>query len=485
MVRGAAKKFDAIFIGTGSGLELVNALIRKDPDAKLAVIDKDDPGGICLNRGCIPSKILLYSAEVVRAAERARIFGVDLEIKKIDFPFIMDRMRRMVSADVEAIRASLHAVPNVRYFPAAAEFTAPYTLAVAGTTISAPQIFLCTGSRPGIPPVPGLEEAGYLTSDTILRLTRLPESLAIIGGGYIAAEYGHFFASMGSAVTIIGRNPRFLPGTEPEISGAAALELGKRLTLLTDCEVTRVEEGGPAGKTVIATSRGDRKEVEITAEQVLVAAGRVPNSDILHPERGGIATDPHGWIVVDEYMQTSQPGVWAFGDADGRHLFKHVANRETLVVFLNAIEGEKTAMDYRVVPRAIFTSPEIASVGIGEAEAVSQYGADSILIGFADYENTAKGSAMETKNAFAKLVIGKKTGEILGAHFIGPDAAVLIQELVTVMNSGDPTINPVTTAMHIHPALSEVVQAAARTLMPVGHYHQLLEEKDYGAKGSR
>ncbi|HXX55037.1 MAG TPA: dihydrolipoyl dehydrogenase [Methanoregula sp.] len=481
----AAKKFDAVVIGTGSGLELVNALLRKDPGSKLAVIDKDDPGGICLNRGCIPSKILLYSAEIVRTAERARIFGVELEIKKIDFPFIMDRMRRMVSADVEAIRAGLHAVPNVRYFPTAAEFVAPYTLAVAGTMITAPQIFLCTGSRPGIPPVPGLAEAGYLTSDTLLALTRLPESLAIIGGGYIAAEYGHFFASMGSAVTIIGRNPRFLPGTEPEISDAAALELGRRLTILTDCEVTRVEAGSPPGKTVIATRRVNGEEIKIPAEEILVATGRIPNSDILKPERGGIATDPRGWIVVDDSMQTSSPGVWAFGDADGRHLFKHVANRETLVVFLNALEGKKKAMDYRVVPRAIFTSPEIASVGIGEAEAVAQHGTGAILIGFGDYADTAKGSAMETKNAFVKLIIGKKTGEILGAHLIGPDAAVLIQELVTVMNSGDPTIVPITDAMHIHPALSEVVSAAARTLMPVDHYHQLLEEKGYGSKAGR
>ena len=467
----AAGRFDAIFIGTGSGLELVNAFLGKDPKAKIAVIDKDDPGGICLNRGCIPSKILLYSAEVALLAQRAGRFGIGLEIRKIDFPFIMDRMRRMVGADREAIRAGLSSVQNVRYYRDTAEFIAPYTLAVAGKTITAPQIFLCTGSRPGIPHITGLETAGYLTSDTLLGLARLPVSLAIIGGGYIAAEYGHFFAAMGSAVTIIGRNPQFLPGMEPEIAAAAARELESRLTILTNHEVSRVETGGKGGKTIVAVNRADGREVEVPAEEIVVATGRVPNSDILRPERGGIATDQDGWIVVNEFMETSSPGVWAFGDADGKHLFKHVANREALVVYLNAIAGKKTAIDYGVVPRAVFTSPEIACAGLGEAEAVARYGKEEIFIGFADYRDTAKGSAMEAGNAFAKIIVGAKTGEILGVHIAGPDAAVLIQELVTVMNSGDPTIIPVTRAMHIHPALSEVVQAAVKTLMQIGRAH--------------
>lgn len=475
----AIKKFDAIVIGTGSGLEIVNGLLQKDRSAKIAVIDKDKPGGICLTRGCIPSKILVYSADVVQMVGRARTFGIVTGVAKIDFPRIMERMRAMVNADADQIRHGLMSVPNITYFPEVAEFTAPGKLLVNGTEITAPEIFLCTGSRPFIPPIDGLESIGYLTSDTVLSLTRLPESIAIIGGGYIAAEYGHFFAAMGSAVTIIGRNPRFLHEEEPEISAVAERELRKRLTIRNDHEVLSVARAEGAGKKIVALDRPGNREIEITAEEVLVAAGRISNADYLHPERGGIGTDGQGWIVVNEYMETSQPGVWAFGDADGKFLFKHVANHEAAIVYFNAILKKKIPADYHAVPHAIFTSPEIARVGLKESEAIGLYGEENLLIGFYEYEFTAKGSAMDIKNAFVKLIVEVPTGRLLGAHIVGPEASVLIQELVTLLYTKDPVLMTATRAMHIHPSLSEVVHGACNSLMPVRHYHHMLEERGY------
>lgn len=475
----AIKKFDAIVIGTGSGLEMVNGLLRKNQKAKIAVIDKDDPGGICLTRGCIPSKILVHSADVVLAVRRARTFGVEAEITKIDFPRVMERMRAMVKADMDPIRQSLMSIPTISYFHSVAEFTAPHQLSVGGKVITAPDIFLCTGSRPFIPPIEGLETTGYLTSDTVLTLTRLPESIVIIGGGYIAAEYGHFFAAMGSKVTIIGRNPRFLHEEEPEISSLAERELRKRLTILNDHEVLRIDRADGPGKKIVARSRSGNRDVEITAEEILVAAGRISNTDYLHPERGGIATDVRGWIIVNEYMETTQPGVWAFGDADGKFLFKHVANHEVAIAFFNAVLKKKIPADYHAVPHAIFTSPEIARVGLGEAEAMSRFGEENLLIGFSEYGLTAKGSAMDIENAFVKVIAEKATGRLLGAHIVGPDASVLIQELVTLLYTKDPVLLTITRAMHIHPSLSEVVQAACNSLMPVQHYHHMLEERGY------
>ncbi len=474
-----AEVFDAILIGTGSGLELVNGILQVNPEARVAVIDKDKPGGICLTRGCIPSKILLYVADLVRMIERAGAFGIDAEIREIHFPRIMERMRTMVRADADPIRKGLESVPNIWFFPAVAEFVGPATLVVRGATITAPKIFLCTGSRPAIPEIAGLEKTGYLTSDILLDLTRLPESLVIIGGGYIAAEYGHFFSAMGSEVTIIGRNPRFLHEEEPEISVAAERALGKYARILSGFEVTRIEPETPRGKTIVATNRAAGTSVEIHAGEILLAAGREPNHDLLHPERSGIAVDEKGWITTNERMETNQPGIWAFGDADGKYLFRHVANHEAAVAFYNAVLDKKKSADYHAVPHAVFMYPEIAGVGFGEAEAIEKFGEKDILIGFSEYSQTAKGSAMGAEGCFVKIIARETDGLLLGAHIIGPDASVLIQEVINVLSTKDPSPGQLIHAMHIHPALSEVVQAACRTRMHVDEYHALMEDLGY------
>jgi len=476
-------KFDAILIGTGSGLELVNALIHENHKAKIAVIDRDEPGGICLTRGCIPSKILVSSADVIREIESANMFGIDASKPTVDFPRVMERMRLMVSDDINQIGRSLRSVPNVKFFQKTAEFTAPMTLSVDGKLITAPRIFLCTGSRPAIPPINGLEETGYLTSDTLLAIRTLPERLVIIGGGYIAAEYGHFFSAMGSEVTIIGRNPRFLHEEEPEISAALEKELGKYLTILNNCEVTSVHKE-KSGKIVVATNQKNARGQEIVTDEILVAAGRSPNTDILHPERSGVSVDEKGWIIVNEHMETTHPGIWGFGDADGKFLFKHVANHEAAVVYYNAFLHKEIKVDYHAVPHAVFTRPEIASVGLHEREAISLKGEENILIGFQEFMMTAKGSALEARNAFVKVVLEAPEGKILGAHIIGPDASILLQEFVNAMYSPDPTIATISKAMHIHPALSEVVHGACRSLMPVKHYHHILKDLGYENEGS-
>jgi mycothione reductase len=285
------KEYDLIVIGTGSAMNIVDALIQKNPNIKIAVIDKDEPGGICLTRGCIPSKILLYPAELVSTIERAGEFGVDVNIKRIDFETVMERMRTLISRDINTIRDGLSHSKNIDYYPTVAQFTAPYTLKIGDDAITSKMIFLCTGSKPKIPPIKGFEKVGYLTSDTILKLNRLPKSLAIVGGGYIAAEYGHFFSAMGSKVTIIGRNPQFIPEEEPEVSALAKRELQKRMTIITNHEVREVEETSTGMKKLVAVNRENGKKTEITAEEILVATGRASNTDILRPERGGIKTD--------------------------------------------------------------------------------------------------------------------------------------------------------------------------------------------------
>ena len=467
----ALKEYDLIVIGSGSVMNLVDPLLQQKPEAKIAVIDKDEPGGICLTRGCIPSKILLYPAEMVRRIEEARDLGVISEFKKIDFPWIMERMRKLIYKDIDSIRSGLSSSPSIDYYHSIASFVSPYTLGVEGETIRSKMIFLCTGSKITIPKIEGIEEVNYLTSDTILKLEKLPESIIIVGGGYIAAEYGHFLSSMGSKVTVIGRNPRFLPDEEPEVSILAQKELSKHMKIATNKEVKKMESGKT--KKVIAEDRRTGKKETFEASEVMIATGRGPTSDILQPELGGVKTTKEGWIAVNEYLETSLPNVWALGDATGHYLFKHVANYESELVYNNAILKKRVPADYHAIPHAVFTFPEIASVAMGEEEATKKFGKENILIGYYKYENTAKGEAMNAKDYFVKVILEEKSYKILGAHIIGPEASVLVQEIINVMytNEGAQVIN---SAMHIHPALNEVVQRAFSSLYSVDQYHEML-----------
>ena len=470
------KEYSLIVIGSGSATNLIDPMIDRDPALKIALIDKDDPGGICLTRGCIPSKMLLYPAELIRLIGTSATFGIETEIKKIDFKRVMSRMRNEISHEVEEIRRSLSGHPNIDYHAKTAEFVAPYTLKVGNETIRAQMIFLCTGSKPFIPTIKGLESAGYQTSDTVLRLMKLPESLAILGGGYIAAEYGTFFSAMGSRVIVIGRNPQFLPDEEPEVAALAKREMSKYMTIFTNHEVMEVQNAVDDLKKILARDRKTGKEVRVVASEILVAAGRVPNTDILHPERAGIKTNQDGWIEVNEYLETSQPNIWAFGDADGKYPFKHKANYESIVVYYNAVEKQKMKVDYHAIPHAVFSWPEIASIGLKEKEAVERYGEENVLIGLQRFEDTAKGQAMELKDFFAKVIVQKDGNRILGAHIIGPQASILIQEIVTLLYTPKGSADPITRGMHIHPALGEVVERAFQSLAAPVHYHHVLQE---------
>jgi dihydrolipoamide dehydrogenase len=468
------KEYDLIVIGSGSGMNYVNLIMQQYPEMKVAIIDKDKPGGICLTRGCIPSKMLLYPAELVREIGKADRFGIHAEIRSIDFKFVMDRMRSSIDEDIEMIHEGLSSDPKLDYYEDIVEFIEPYVLKVGEEHITSKMIFLSIGSKPMIPPVKGLDEISYLTSDTVLELTTLPENLAIIGGGYIAAEYSHFFSAMGSKVTIIGRSPRIVDNEEPEISELARKKMAQYVDIITGHEVSEIQSSGEQ-KKIIAKDRNSGDEMEILVDEVLVATGRSPNTDILHPEIGGVETDERGWIKVNDHLETTSSNVWAFGDANGHYLFKHVGNYESTLVYQNAVLKEDIKTDYHTVPYAIFSYPEMAGVGIGEAAAIEQYGKDNISIGFHRFEDTGKGMAMDLDSYFVKVILGDSGRTLLGAHIIGPQASVLIHQLITVMNTPGSNIGPIVNGMDIHPSLSEVVKRALYSRMSVEEYHSVLK----------
>jgi mycothione reductase len=277
---------------------------------------------------------------------------------------------------------------------------------------------------------------------------------------------------MGTRVTIVQRNRRLVPEEEPEVSELLRVSLGRRMQVHTGTEVAEVRQTG-RDVTVMAKEQGSGKQLEIVASHLLLAAGRRPNTDNLAVANSGVKTDDKGYITVDEFYETSQKGVWSFGDIIGRKMFRHTANAESELVWHNYLHGKKSRMNYLTVPHAVFSWPEVASVGLTEAGARKLLGDNDVLVGKAMYSDVARGEAMLEKEGFAKAVVHRKTGKVVGFHIIGPQASVLIQEIVNAM-AGDGNIWSISKGQHIHPALSELVLKTFGRLQPVGgneHHH--------------
>jgi len=453
------EKFDVLVIGSGSGMIVAaNALAS---GLKTALVEFGLMGGTCLNRGCVPSKMLIYPADVAEMIREAGKLGVNATVNSIDFKKIMDRMHELVIGDSQQQAKSVETSPNITWFKDVGEFTSDYTMKIADHTIKADRIFIVSGARPDLPKVKGIENVRFHTSDTVLNLQTQPKSLVIIGGGYIAAEYGHFFSALGTKVTIVQRGKRILPEEEPEISDLLKQEMDKRMEIYTNYEAIEARESGDT-KTVKARNRETGQLKEFSSEALLVAAGRVPNSDLLKPEKTGVELDDRGYIKVNENLETRKKNVFAFGDAIGKQMFKHVANYEAEIAWHNSQHDHKVKMDYAAAPHAVFTHPQVASVGLKEDEA-KQLGR-KILVGKALYKDTAQGAAMMETKGFVKVIVDHEEGKILGAHIIGPYASILIQEVINAMAAGDKTFVPIVRSLHIHPAMSEVVQIAFANL---------------------
>jgi dihydrolipoamide dehydrogenase len=444
------KTYDVIVVGSGSGGEIVDAAVSHG--LKVAWVDKGPLGGTCLNVGCIPSKMLIHPADRIMEIREAKKLGITAEIKDIDFHAIMERMRQPIRESHEAMQEGFKSTKNLDYYHGEGHFIKDYTLEVLGEKMQGEKIFLASGARPLIPPVKGLDSVQYLTNETVFDLNEKPESLIIIGGGYIAVEFAHFFAAVGTNVTILQRGSRLIPISEPEISEALKKQMEKRMRIYLNTEVSEVKKHGN-GITVIGRDKLTGKEVSVTAEMILVATGRKSNADVLKVENTGLKTDARGYIMVNEYFETSKKNIWAFGDAIGKAMFKHVANEEAVITWRNAFHDHKTTMDYHAVPYAVFTYPQIAAVGMTEAEAKQEH---QILVGRARYTDVAKGEAMMEHDGFTKAIVEKETGKILGFHIIGSYAPMLIQEVTNVMaQNGD--ISMLAKGMHVHPALPELI----------------------------
>jgi len=451
------KKYGVIVIGSGSG-----ALISDEAAShglKVALVDKGPLGGTCLNLGCIPSKMLIYPADRIVEIQEAKKLGIEADIRNIDFNFIMERMRKSRRESQRHIRQGITQSENLDFYEGEGHFIADYTIEVNGEKIKGEKIFIASGSRPFMPPIRGLQSMNYLTNETVLQLKERPNSLIIIGGGYIAVEYGHFFAAMGTKVTIIEMADRLLLAEEPEISELLKKELSKRMDVYTNARAEEVK-GDRNGVTVVANDGNTGRQKEFTAQKLMIAVGRRSNADILKVENTGVEIDRKGFIKVNEYLETSKKDIFAVGDANGQQMFTHMANREASLAAQNAFHGSKLKIDYSAAPHAVYSHPQIASVGLTEENAKKGY---DILVGRTKYFDVAKGEAMMEKEGFAKAIVEKGSGEILGFHVIGHYAPVLIQEVVNAMTSGGHT-DEINGGIHIHPALSELIPVTLNSL---------------------
>lgn len=451
--------FDVLIIGTGGGTKLRPA---SDLGKKVAIIEKDALGGTCLNRGCIPSKMLIYPGETLHKAQDLAKFGIDAEISySVRWDDLVGRTTRTVAADAESIESSYEKHPNVTYFHGHARFVDHKIVEVNGEQLTAERIYIATGARPMVPGIPGLAETPYWTSTEALRAEKQPKSLLVIGGGYISLELGMFYEHIGTQVTYIARSG-LLRNEDKDVRHALEEHLTKHHDIRLFTETTRVEYKD--GLFHVHTKNKLGEEQVLTGEQLLVATGIIPNADQLGLEHTRIERNASGNVMVNEYMETAEPGVFALGDVVGNYYFRHSVNFEGEYLFDQHFGGGVQApIVYLPVPHAVFITPQVAGVGATEDElelAGKREGVDYISV-VQQYQNSAMGMAMLPDIGFVKLLIDSTSEQILGAHILGEKASDMLHMLILAMQLGA-KVDDLADMIYIHPALPEVIRAAFR-----------------------
>ena len=448
------RNVDVIVIGGGTGNSVAKA--AAEAGLQTVLVEKGPLGGTCLNRGCNPSKMLIHRATIMDTIETAEQFGIDASVQDVDFQGIVSDVQSTLGGLADRMEQQYRAQANLTLHNAHARFVDERTIEVAGETYHGDRILLAVGSRPVIPPIDGLDEVPFLTSAEALSLDEQPDRLVIIGGGYIGAELGYFFESLGTEVAIVHSSSVLLDREDHELATEFTDIAAQRHTLVTDHLATAVEEH-PDGIVVRAeTESGDVETV--TGDQLLVAVGRRPNTDDLGLEHTAIETDDRGFLKTNEYLETTAANVWAQGDVAGHFQFKHAGDYETRHAIDTIVHGTRQAVDYTAMPHAVFAEPQIGAVGRTEAELDAD--GEPYVIGRAPYEQTAMGRAKGL--AGLAKVLAAPDGQILGFHVLGHEASTLVHEAVVAMRSGEGTVWDISETIHAHPTLSKVVEAAFR-----------------------
>ncbi|MEU6733531.1 mycothione reductase [Streptomyces physcomitrii] len=452
------RRHDLLVLGAGTG----NALLDdRFASLDVALVSEGPFGGTCLNAGCIPSKMLAATADVAEAVRDSARHDVDARLDGVRWRAVQERVFGRLDADSREGEQGRRDSEFITVHRGRARFTGERRVRVdtedGPLDLAADRIVIAAGGRPVVPPVVADSGLPYETSDTVMRLAAPPRRLVVLGGGYIAAELAQVFHAMGSKITVVEQRDRLLEQQDESIAEAFTEAVRGKWDLRLGRELTRV--AGSPGALRLTLDDGE----ELTADTLLVAVGRRPNSDRLALEKAAVEVREDGRIEVDDRLRTSAEGVWALGDIATPVPLKHVANREAEIVAHNLLHpDDPRTMSYRAVPSAVFTRPQIAQVGLTEQEARSQ-GLD-YAVGMRRYEDVAYGWALEDTTGFCKVLADRADGRLLGAHLFGPQAATLVQPLVVAMTAGMTARALAEQPLWIHPALTEVVENALREL---------------------
>ena len=453
--------FDVIVIGGGSA-GFVAASKAVSAGLKVALAEKHKLGGGCPNYACVPSKTLLRSAEVLHLAENSAQFGIDVKEVKINFDKIMSSKDGIVnlltgSPRLERLLERL----DITHLKGEASFADEHTVSVEGKNYSAKQFVIAAGSDPFVPPIEGLKEAGFINSIEASMLRKLPKRLVILGGGAVGCEQAQLFTRLHTKVTLIQRGGRILDREDSKISQEVAESFTKQgINILTNSEIIKAEKVKGGKKLTVTNPDG---QIKLVADELLVVAGRRADLSALNLSRANIKTDDKGRLVLDDYLRTSQPHIWAAGDAAGRYLFTHVAAYEGDIVGHNLANPDKLKKpDYRAIPRATFTHPDVGSVGITEDEAKAK----GINYVAASYPLKVMGRALTVRDTegFIKLIVEKNTGQILGGHMAGSNAGEVIHEIALAMFAKIP-VDVLGSMIHAFPTMAEAVSFVTERLL--------------------
>ena len=452
------KTFDLIIIGGGAGA-FAAAIRANELKTKTAMINSGLPlGGTCVNVGCVPSKRLLRAGEVLHLAQNHKIPGIELEVKNIDFPtLIKDELNLVFHMRQEKYEKVLGALESVSLLEGYAKFVSQNEIRVNEETLRAEKIIIATGSKAAVPPIEGIEETGYVTHIEALKLEQLPEKLIIIGAGPVSIEFAQMFSRFGSNVTIVKRSPGILRFAEPILTKQLSKILkGEGIDIIT---VTAFRNARRESGKKVLTVAFEEQEREITGDEILLAAGKVPNTGDLGLENAGVEADEKLAIVVNDIFQTSRPHIFAVGDVTNQPArFEPTAGREGTLAAGNALNSSKDSIDYDTVPFTVFTDPQLAGVGLTEADQMQRMGTCNCRT--VSFENVPRAILMNRTEGLINMTVHPSTEEIMGVHILAPDAGELIAEammLVKNKNTADDMIN----SLPMFPTLAESLKIAA------------------------
>jgi pyruvate/2-oxoglutarate dehydrogenase complex dihydrolipoamide dehydrogenase (E3) component len=456
-----AQQYDAIIIGAGqAGFPLAGEMANQG--WKTALIEADKLGGTCVNTGCTPTKTLIASARAAHMARRGLDFGVHTGAIEVDLEKVRERVRSVSATSREGLEAWLENLANLDVIYGRGVFTGPKTVRVNGEELSAAKIFINTGTRSNIPPIPGLSDVSFMTNEGLLELANVPEHLIVIGGSFLGLEFVQAFRRLGAQVTVLELAPRLIPRESPDVSAAVqAIVENEGVTVYTGIADTALEQ---RGDYVVARFKLNEETQEVIGTHLLLATGRQPNSDDMGLEEAGIETDKKGHITVDDRLETNVEGVYALGDVNGEGAFTHTSYND-YEVMSNILFGDDTRrVSDRIMTYAMYIDPPLARVGMTQAQA--QEAGHQILVAKNPMSQSARAYEKSETQGFMKFIVDADTKRFLGAVILGTEGDELIASITNIMYADAP-YTVVQNAMHIHPTVAELIPSTLAKLAPV------------------